>query len=79
MNPTKFKEVNCIYAEDQPEYLPLPVYKSENGDVVSCWELTEEELSKIKETKCVFLVTKTFNQPLQPMFMAVDKNEVISE
>lgn len=79
MKPTKFEEVNCVYADDQPEYQPLPVFKAENGDVVSCWELTDEELEKIKETKQIFLCVKTFNQPLQPLFLTVEKSEVISE
>ena len=27
MKPIKFKEQNTVYAENQPEYLPLPVLR----------------------------------------------------
>lgn len=44
MTPKTFPEVNVIYAKDQPEYNPLPVYKDSQGTVVSCWELTAEAI-----------------------------------
>jgi hypothetical protein len=40
MKPTEFLEQNCVYAKDQPEYLPLPVHRTEDGMVISCWALT---------------------------------------
>lgn len=79
MMPKCFDEQNVIFAEDQPEYLPLPALKQENGDVITCWHLSDEEIEKIKETKQIFLCVKTFNQPLQPLFLTVEKSEVISE
>lgn len=77
MKPITFPEVNIVFAVDQPEYQPLPSHKNELGDVTTCWELTDEEIEKIKETKCIYLAVKTFNQPLQPQFMTTDKEEVI--
>lgn len=77
MKPITFPEVNTVFAVDQPEYQPLPSHKNELGDVTTCWELTDEEIEKIKETKCIYLAVKTFNQPLQSQFMTTDKEEVI--
>lgn len=79
MKPKTFPEVNVIYAKDQPEYNPLPVYKDEKGTLVSCWELTDEEIEQIKTDKCIWLSVMTFNQPLQPMFMTANKSELFTE
>lgn len=79
MTPKTFSEVNVIYAKDQPEYNPLPVYKDEKGTLVSCWELTDEEIERIKMNKCIWLSVMTFNQPLQPMFMTANKSELFTE
>ncbi len=40
MKPIEFEEQNCIYAKDQPEYLPLPAHKTEDGRVMvdSPWD-----------------------------------------
>ena len=53
MKPIEFPEQNCVYAKDQPEYLPLPVHKTEDGMVVSCWRLTWRERLRVLLTgKC---------------------------
>ena len=31
MKAKQFEEVNVVYGENQPEYYPLPAYKSEDG------------------------------------------------
>ena len=36
MKAKQFKEVNAVYGENQPEYYPLPAYKSEDGTAVFC-------------------------------------------
>ena len=40
MKIIEFKQQNCVYAETQPEYLPLPSHKTKDGEVTSCWGLT---------------------------------------
>jgi hypothetical protein len=79
MTPKSFEEQNVIFAENQPEYLPLPALKQENGDVITCWDLTDQEIAKIRESKSIYLLVKTFNQPLQPIYLTTDKSEVIPE
>lgn len=31
MKPIEFNEQNAVYAKDQPEYTPLPVFKNDEG------------------------------------------------
>ena len=66
MKPIKFKEVNTTFAKDQPEYLPLPVYKSDDGVVISCWSMSIKERLQILFTGRLWLRMLTFNEPLQP-------------
>jgi len=73
MKPMKFPEVNCVYAEDQPEYLPLPAHRTPDGTVVSCWQLTWRERIKMLFTGCLWWTTLTCNLPLQPQSPSVDK------
>lgn len=78
MKPKEFPEVNTIYAKDQPEYQPLPVFKDGKGTVVSCWKLTDEEIINIAKNGYIWLSVMTFNQPLQPIFLTTEKNEVLA-
>jgi len=66
MIPIKFPEQNCTYAKNQKEYLPLPTFKSIDGEVISCWKLTFFERIKLLFTGKLWLRQLTFNQPLQP-------------
>lgn len=76
MKPIKFKGVNKVYGEDQPQYIPLPVQKESNGRVISCWKLTPEEIEKIVKTKKIWIGQLTFNDPLQPILPSVDKKTI---
>lgn len=67
MKPIEFKEQNCVYAKDQPEYIPLPVHKTEDGMVISCWSLTWRERIKLLFTGKMWWMVMTFNAPLQPV------------
>ena len=80
MKPIKFKYQNSTYAEDQPEYSPLPTLKikGEEGYVVSCWSLSFKERIKVLFTGKVWLSLMTFNKPLTPSFMSVDRDDVFS-
>ena len=81
MNPIKFKESNCIYAEKQPEYLPLPVLKLEDkeGKCISCWQLSWKERFKILCTGKMWLSIWTFNKPLTPVKLTVNKLDLIAK
>lgn len=73
MKPLEFKEQNCIYAKDQPEYLPLPSHKTKDGVVTSCWKLNWKERIKILLSGKLWLEQLTFSQALQPQRPCVHK------
>jgi hypothetical protein len=80
--PTNQQWEPNAYAADQPEYQPLQVVRQKTApqhSVMSCWELTEEELAYVQQ--CIqaqtpvriFLEQWTFRhasgqpRPLQPV------------
>jgi len=73
MKVLKFKECNCTYAKDQPEYLQLPAFKAEDGEIVTCWRVSIKECIKILFTGRIWLNILTFNKPLQPLKMTCSK------
>jgi hypothetical protein len=77
MSPIEFTGVNVIYAKDQPEYLPLPVMKLQDGTVISCWQVTDEDLERIIKTRQVFVSQLTFNTPLQPLNVVTGLDELV--
>jgi hypothetical protein len=72
MMPIEFAEKNCVFAKDQPEYLPLPAHKTSEGEVISCWSLNLRERFKIFWIGRVWLRVLTFHNPLQPLHPTVD-------
>lgn len=76
MEAIKFKGSNVVFAENQDEYKSLPAYIDNNGVVVTCWKLSEEEIKNINETGRIYLETLTFNNPLQPVMLTTDIKEI---
>lgn len=72
MTPIEFTEQNVVFAKDQPEYLPLPAYRDEDGTVISCWKLSWKERLKILLTGKLWLSILTFNAQLQPQLPSAD-------
>lgn len=71
MEPIKFKHHNVIYAENQPEYLPLPAFRNDT-ETISCWRLTFKERIKILLGRPLWLRQMNFNQPLQPIMPTLE-------
>ncbi len=69
MNPIKFPGCNAVYAENQPEYIPLPCIKDESGTILTIWKGTFKERVKFLLTGKMRLYVMTFNHPLQPLRM----------
>lgn len=76
MKAKKFKEANVVYGENQPQYLPLPAHKTEEGQAIFCFELDEEERKQIAETGELWVSLLTFNQPLQPILLTTRKTDL---
>ena len=77
MQPLNFEGANVVFAANQPEYEPLPAeYRGgQSGEILTCWELSPDELKRVQETGKVRLGVLTFGQPLQPVYLAVEKPE----
>lgn len=76
MKPVEFKGQNVVYAKDQKEYMPLPALKFDDGTVVCCWKMSWKELFKIVLHRRVWVSMLTFNNPLQPMYVSADHDEL---
>lgn len=81
MEPIKFKEQNAIFAEDQPEYFPLPAHivNEKEGRVISCWKLTWGERIQILITGKLWASLMTFQKPLQPVYFTTKKSELFNK
>lgn len=78
MKAKNFKEANVVYGENQPQYLPLPAHKTEEGQAIFCFELDEEERKQIAETGELWVSLLTFNQPLQPILLTTKKADLFN-
>jgi hypothetical protein len=72
MKPIDFPESNATLAKEQPEYIPLPVHRSADGIVTSCWQFTWLERIKILFGGRIWLSQMTFGKLLQPQKPQVD-------
>lgn len=73
MEPVKFKEANSVFGKEQEEYFDLPAYRDEKGVVTTFWKFTFKERIKILFGAGIILQNKTFNNPLQPISMFLNK------
>lgn len=77
--PTAFDEADCILgppAGCEQGVVPLPVKRHEDGYLVSCWQLTPEELELIQKTGKVWLsVWGRTTQP--PVLVTAVKEHVL--
>lgn len=81
MKPVPFPESNVIFAKDQPEYQPLPAHRVGDamGTVITCWELSDEEIQHIIETKKVWLSVYSFNKPLVHLLLTIQRSDIYSD
>jgi len=80
MKPVEFKHQNTVFAKDQPEYQPLPalILDTPEGEVISCWKLSFNERLKVLMFGRVWLSLMSFNKPLTPSYLSVNRKEVFS-
>ena len=71
MKPVEFEGYNMTFAENQPEYLPLPAFKDKKGKVTVCYRLSiwERFIALFKGN--IWFQSLTFNKPLQPQKLSV--------
>lgn len=76
MKPTKFPGSNVVFAENQPEYLPLPAHRDRldpYGTVTTCWALSWLERLQVLFTGRIYLQQLTFQEALQPQLPSVER------
>jgi hypothetical protein len=66
-----------VYANDQPQYQPLPCFKCLDGKILTRWEMSEQERKLIAEQGYIYLAVDTFNEPLQPVYLSARPPDVI--
>jgi hypothetical protein len=72
LKPIRFKEATGAYAENQDQYLTLPVYVDKKGGIViSCWKLSWWEQLVILFTGRLYISILTFRGQLQPQLPGV--------
>lgn len=78
MQPVKFKEQNIVFAENQPEYIPLPAHRveGERGEVIFCEKLSFSERVRVLITGKIWVSLLTFNKPLTPSFFTTKKTDL---
>lgn len=72
MSPISFPEKNVTFAENQPEYLPLPAHRTPEGEVISCWKFSWRERIAVLFGKPMWFRQSTFNQLLQPQLPTME-------
>lgn len=85
MEPIKFPEVNITFGENQKGVMPVPAYAEQDprlnphGEVISAWQLSDEEKAIIAETGIVYLAQWTGFNPPMPLMPSVNKSDFIHE
>lgn len=74
---TRFGVSEITFAKDQPEYLPLPALKFQDGLVVTRWGFSFWERVNILFGGSVYLGQLTFNTPLRPVRLSTSVQEAV--
>lgn len=64
-------------ARNQRQYLPLHVFRTPEGRVISAWQPTAEELAALNRGEQVWLQVATFNQPFHPVRISVGEPQLV--
>lgn len=80
MKLIEFPEQTVVIAKDQPQYKPLPAYQypgDPQGRIACCWSLTWRERVRLLFTGRIWHQILTFNGPLQPQLLSIEKPDGI--
>lgn len=74
MKSIKFPGCNTEIGKGQPEYNVVHAihFPGVEGEILACYELTDEEVERIRQDKKLYYTRLTFNQSFQPFKIAVD-------
>jgi hypothetical protein len=74
---TRWGVSEITFAKDQPQYIPLPALRFQDGLVVTRWGLSLWERIQVLFGGSVYFGLLTYNYALQPMKMSTSVQEVI--
>lgn len=78
MIPKEFEEVNIRIAEHQEEFITLPAFWNiEEGSMTFCFQLSQDEVNRIKATDEIWFKIVTGGRPMQPITLSTNKEELI--
>jgi hypothetical protein len=83
MSPVEFPGCNAVYGKEQQDTyraLPAMIVNEEDpkGEVISCWELTDEEVEMVVKNRRIYLSQYTFRDALQPILPSTDLSDLIA-
>lgn len=67
-----------IFAENQPEYTPLPAIVGDEGTVLCRWKCSWKDRLRVLFKGNVYVWIMTFNQPLQPIQLETPKPKYVT-
>ena len=75
MRLIEFPEQTVVIAKDQPPYIPFPAHQfgDAHGRIACCWKLSFLERLRVLFTGAIWHEILTFNHPLQPQKLSVEK------
>lgn len=78
MKLVEFPEQTVVYAKDQSQYNRLPAHRfnDDEGRIACCWQLSWGERLQLLMTGKLWHQILTFNYPLQPQLLTVEKPEM---
>lgn len=76
MKPIDFEGADMVFGKNQPEYMPLPAKQVNNNTIMTCWELTDEDILLINSSKKIWLGIMTFGKPLQPVLLTASRTDI---
>lgn len=82
LTPVKFRGHTNVLAENQPEYIPLPVFIDQESAYVpfiTCWQFTFMDRLKVLVTGRIWASTSTFGNQYQPVTFTVNRSDVLIE
>jgi len=79
MISVKFPGSNLEIGKGQPEYNVLHAMQvpSLEGELIMCFELTDEEIERLRVTKKIYYKRWTFGHSFQPMKLQIELHDDI--
>lgn len=74
-----FPEQTVVIANNQPQYRPLPAHRFDGdrkGRIAFCWALSWRERITLLIRGRIWHEVLTFNHPLQPQLLSIDKPDM---